>query len=345
MKIALVYDRVNKIGGAEKVLQALHEIWPEAPLYTAVYNPKGAPWAKDFSIRTSFLQKVPFAASNHELFPWLTPLAFEQFDFSDFDVVLSITSAEAKCCVTPPNVLHICYCLTPTRYLWSHKNLYEKSGLKGLALKLSGPFMRIQDFLAAQRVDEFLAISKEVKGRIKKYYQREAEVVYPPVSVSQQTENDFTVPPKPYYLIVSRLVSYKKVEIAIEAFNDLKKQLIIIGTGSEEKRLKKIAGPTITFTGQLTEGEVTGYYMHCRGVIFTPEEDFGIVPVEAQMYGKPVLAFSKGGAKETVIEEKTGVFFARQDKQTLKECIVRFEKMSFKQRLRRKRRFVFKGAV
>lgn len=188
MKVAFVYDRVNKWGGAERVLLALHEIWPEAPLYTTVYDEKKAPWAKVFpKVITSFLQKFPFAKSHHELYPWLTPLAFETFDFTDYDVVISLTSAEAKDIITKPQTLHICYCLTPTRYLWSHYGEYlnnpgfgflTDSIYKILIPRLSSG-LKATDRICAQRPDEYIAVSKTVQKRIKEYYYRDSEVLYP----------------------------------------------------------------------------------------------------------------------------------------------------------------------
>ncbi|MGI5828455.1 MAG: glycosyltransferase [Patescibacteria group bacterium] len=333
MKIAFTYDRINKIGGAERVLTALHEIWPEAPIYTAVYSPKTAAWAKIFDVRTSFLQRIPFAVKNHEIFPWLTPMAFQQFDFSEYDVVLSVTSAEAKSCVTSPNTLHLCYCLTPTRYLWSHKQFYEADGIKGKVLSLLGPSLRIQDYITAQGVDQFVAISETVARRIKKYYGKSADIIYPPVTSLNKADGKHKNPvSEPYYLIVSRLVPYKRVDLALKACKSLGKRLVIVGQGSEERNLKKIADSSTIFTGELTDAELSRYYMHCKAVIFPAEEDFGIVPVEAQLYGKPVIAFGNGGARETVSEGKTGLFFYPQTEEALKQTIVKFEQMQFKQK-------------
>jgi glycosyltransferase involved in cell wall biosynthesis len=333
LKIAIVYDRINKFGGAERILLALHEIWPEAPIFTAVYSPKTASWASDLEIKTSFLQYVPFASRHHEWFPWLTPIAFERFDFSGYDVVLSVTSAEAKYCIKTSKPLHICYCLTPTRYLWSHKKFYEQDGVKGKFLSILGPPLRMKDYLAAQKIDRYLAISKTVSKRIKKYYNKDSKVIYPPADFpdigkfndENQSNENISAIDESFYLVVSRLVPYKRIDLAITACNKLRKQLVIVGKGSEEKRLKKIAGKTITFTGELTDIELNGYYMQCKAVIFPSEEDFGIVPVEAQRYGKPVVAFGVGGASETVLDGKTGVLFYKQDDEALKEAILKLE--------------------
>jgi glycosyltransferase involved in cell wall biosynthesis len=329
MKIALVYDRVNKIGGAERVLQAIHEIWPKAPLYTAVYYPPGAPWAYDFKVIPSFLNKWPLAKKHHELYPWLTPLAFESFDFSDFDLVISVTSAEGKGIITKPGTKHLCYCLTPTRYLWSGYNDYFfNKGLRWLA----GPivdWMRSWDQVAAQRPDEYVAISQEVQRRIKKYYHRESIVLYPPVD----TEKFYPSKKKPngdYFLVVSRLVPYKKIDLAVKAFTQLKAPLKIIGTGSEENRLKEMAKENIEFLGQLTDQELLSYYQNCRALVFPTREDFGLVPLEAQACGRPVIAFAGGGALETVVEGKTGTFFKPQKTKALVEKIKSFKEKSYK---------------
>lgn len=329
-KIALVYDRVNKIGGAERVLETLHEIWPEAPLYTAVYNPQTAPWAKKFKIVPSFLNKIPGAKSHHEFYPWLTPLAFESFDFSQFEAVISVTSADAKGIITRPSTLHICYCLTPTRYLWSGYEDYFRGRLTKFLTKSVVNYLQGWDKIAAQRPDLYVAISKNVQKRIKKYYGRDSKVIYPPVDVSkfkvQGAKFKITTQNSKFFLVVSRLVSYKKVDIVIQAFNKLGLPLKIIGVGSQMGKLKRMAKPNIEFLGQLTDNELLSYYQKCEAVIFPPEEDFGLVPLEAQACGKPVIAFKGGGALETVVERKTGLFFYPQSSQALVETVEKFEK-------------------
>lgn len=340
MKVALVYDRVNKIGGAERVLEALHEIWPEAPLYTAVYNPQTAPWAKDFKVIPSFLQKFPFAKSRHELYPWLTPLAFESFSarggFDEFDVVISVTSAEAKGIITKPKTLHICYCLTPTRYLWGDCWNYRVP----LILQPIISRLRVWDQLASQRPDVYLAISKNVAQRIKKYYHRDAKVIYPPVDTKRWKMEDGRWKIGDYFLLVSRLVPYKKVDIAIEAFNETGLPLKIIGTGVEMKRLKKMANKNIEFLGQLTDEEVLGYYQTSMAVIFPQEEDFGLVPLEALACGKPVVAYGAGGAQETVTT-KVGRFFHPQTTKALIETLKNFKREDYDPEICRKQAIKF----
>jgi len=305
----------------------LHEIWPQAPIYTAVYDQENAKWAKNFTVRPSWLQKLPFAKAHHQWLSLLTPHAFASFDFSQFDIVLSITSAEAKFINTDPGTKHICYCLTPTRYLWSQKDDYGKQGIAGKVLTITSPISRIKDYQAAAQIDHFISISTYVKNQVKKYYGRESEVIYPPVEIKQLKTQKPTV--NDYYLVVSRLVSYKKIDLAIAACNKLNKKLVIVGKGSQEKKLRQISSNKIKFVGQLTDEQLAGYYMYCKALIFPGKEDFGIVPVEAQAYGKPVIAYGKGGILDTVIDGETGVFFEKQTVSSLCRTIEKFEKLNF----------------
>jgi glycosyltransferase involved in cell wall biosynthesis len=345
MKVALVYDRVNKFGGAERVLQTLHKIWPEAPLFTSVFNSKKAAWAKIFEVKPSFLQKLPFLKNNHELFPFLMPFGFEDFDFSGFDVVISITSAEAKGIITKPDSLHVCYCLTPTRYLWSGWQYYNQNMQFGifnpLARLIAKPLLlnlKKWDKLASQRPDYYFAISKEVKKRIKKYYQRGSEVIYPgvdtnkfkPINNNQNNKNNKSNNKNNnYFLLVSRLVPYKRVDLVIKVFNKLGWNLKIIGRGKEEAKLKKPAKANIEFLKDLTDKRLLGYYQNCLGFVFAGEEDLGLVALEAQACGKPVLCFLKGGMAEVVLEGKTGMFFENQTEESLILALKEFKKQSF----------------
>ena len=333
MKVALVYDRVNKFGGAERVLMALHEIWPEAPLFTSVYNCSTAPWARDFKIITSFLQKLPLAKSKHELFPLLMPVVFESFDFTDYDVIISVTSEAAKGIITIPGQLHLCYCLTPTRYLWSGYDNYFTNSVQRIAFSVIVEKLRKWDLIASQRPDKYIAISETVQARIKKYYGQESKVIYPPVdtnkfeirSTKSETNSKFKILNSKFYLVVSRLVKYKKVDLAIEAFTKLGWNLKIAGTGREMENLKSMAGRNIELLGQLTDEELISYYQNCEAVIFPTEEDFGIVPLEAMACGKPVVAFNGGGAVETIVEGITGEFFYPQTAEALREKILRYK--------------------
>jgi len=327
MKIAFVYDWVNKVGGAERVLTTLHEIWPEAPLYTAVYDSNTSPWAKTFAVTPSFINKVPFARNHHELYPWLTSICFESFDFLDYDVVVSITSADAKAIITSPRTLHLCYCLTPTRYLWSGYDIYFRNKyLRFITIPLVR-HLRKFDLIAAQRPDQYIAISNTIKKRIRDTYQRNSIVIYPPIDLNRWRLSRAKT--QDYFLVVSRLVPYKKIDLVVKAFNVLKLPLKIIGAGSEVSRLKGMAANNIEFLGQLTDSQLLNYYEHCRAVIFPQEEDFGIVPLEAQACGKPVIAYRQGGALETVIEGKTGIFFDGQSEKAIIEAVNHFCTLQF----------------
>jgi glycosyltransferase involved in cell wall biosynthesis len=337
MRTAIVYDRVNKWGGAERVLLALHEMYPDAPLYTAVYSPKKAQWAKVFpKVVPSFLQKTPFIQGRHEILGTFTPLAFETMDFSIFDLVISVTSEAAKGVITKAGTRHVCYCLTPTRYLWSGHDDYFKNPPPELSWipffwYVSRPFVAYTkkwDKIAATRPDEMVAISNAVKERIKKYYERDSKVVFPPVDTEKFTPSKKEIKEN-FYLLVSRLVPYKKADVAIAAFNKMGKRLVVVGSGSQKSRLKQMAKKNIDFVGELTDQELANYYRKARGLIFPQEEDFGIVAVEAQSSGTPVIAYRAGGALDTVIEGKTGVFFDKQVKESIIEAVDCFEKTEF----------------
>lgn len=354
MKVALVYDRVNKWGGAERVLLALHKIWPAAPLYTSVYDRVTAPWAHVFEVRTSFIQKLPFPKNAHEYYPFLRGVAFESFNFDGFDVVISVTQEFAKAVLTKPRTLHICYCLNPVGYLWSGYEDYF-AHTSSWFRKLSAPvvsFLRFYDRVAAQRPDSYVAISKVVQERIKKYYGRQSIVVYPPA----QLRGDGVIHPvrvkENFFLIVSRLAPQKRLDIAIEAFNKLRWKLVIVGSGREFSRLKAMAKENIEFVGYLTDEQLSRYYNSCRAVVIPGEEDFNLVSVEAQAFGKPVVAYQRGGVAETVTHGETGWFFKEHDAASLvallqrinidsvkeKECVAnakRFREQRFEQKFKR----------
>lgn len=328
MKVALVYDRVNKWGGAERVLIALHELFPKAPLFTSVRS-VAADWAEIFpSVKTSHLQKLNFSRNNHEYFALFMPLIFESFDFCEFDLVVSVTSESAKGIITSPHTKHVCYLLTPTRYLWSGYGNYFTNNIFRNASIPAVKYLRKWDVLAAQRPDTIVAISREVQNRIKNYYNRNAEVVSPPVA------NNFfnqRIEPKKeqFYLLVSRLVGYKNVEVAIKAFNKLGCKLVIIGEGRQEKKLKNMANSNIKFINRLTDEELATYYSKAKALVFPQIEDFGLVAAEAQALGTPVIAFRKGGIQDIVEDGKTGIFFDKQDEDSLINAIDRFDGIFF----------------
>jgi len=341
MKVALVYDRVNKFGGAERVLLALHKIWPDVPLYTAVYDSKGAWWADNFKVVSSFIQNFPGVKRHHEVYPWLMPFAFESFNFEDFDLVISVTSAEAKGIITGPNTLHLCYCLTPTRYLWTNYNYYLNHPQYGLLnpiakLTMKPILARLKkwDQIACHKPDDYIAISKTVAQRIKKYYHCDSEVIYPPVDMekfySKGPALHVKAGPLRYFLVVSRLVPYKRIDIVIDAFNKLGLPLKIIGDGVERDFLKRKARANIQFlTKQLTDGELLSYYENCSAFVYSSEEDFGIAVLEAQACGKPVIGYKMGGVAETVIDGETGILFYPQTVKALIKAVKSFKAGNF----------------
>lgn len=337
MKIAIVYDRINKFGGAERILQVFHKIWPDAPIFTSVYNSKTALWAQHIKIIPSFLQRIPFLKSRHEIVAWLMPFVFETFNFDNYEVVISLTSADAKGIITKPHTFHFCYCLTPTRYLWSAEMEYWRNlpfGFFNIIVKiLKKPllsYLKKWDLISAQRPDVYLAISKTVQKRLKKYYQKRAEIIYPPVDLKKFKPLVGKNPSLDYFLVVSRLVSYKRIDLVIEAFNKLKIPLKIIGEGKERKKLERKARKNIEFLGfKLTDRQLISYYQNCRALVFAGEEDLGLVAVEALACGRPVIAYNKGGISEIVINGKTGILFKKQRVTEIIKAVENFEKLKF----------------
>ncbi|KKR43047.1 MAG: Glycosyl transferase group 1 [Candidatus Collierbacteria bacterium GW2011_GWB1_44_6] len=329
MKIALVYDRINKFGGAERLLLALHRIYPEAPIFTLVHDPTTSKWAEGINIIPSFINKVSPLRQKHEWLAPLAPLAFESLDFSGYDVIISITSSDAKSVITKPGQLHICYCLTPTRYFWSGEKEYSADHKLKIIPSFIKNYFKSVDLLTSTRPDEYISISFEVQERVKKYYNRESIVVYPPIEDKFYANTPIDMDNREYFLVIGRMVPYKKFDLVIKAFNILNKPLVVIGTGSQLENLKKMAGPTTSFVGHVEDHRLVEYYRRARAVIFPQKEDFGLVPLEAQALGTPVIAYSKGGALETIAENKTGIFFSEQTEESLLEAVKRFEKMKF----------------
>lgn len=339
LKIALVYDRINKWGGAERILLLLHEMFPKATVYTSVYDSISAPWAKDLKVRTSFLERIPFARRHHEFFALFMPFAFEQFDFSGYDYVITLTSEGAKGIVTDSKTKHICICLTPTRYLWSGYDLYFPSKLSKFLTYPLVWYLRSWDYQAAQRPDVLISISETVKQRVKDYYNRESELIYPPLFLNNESRiknqgrrtKDQRPVDKDYYLVVSRLsrfTPHKRLELAIQAANKLKLPLKVVGEG-DTQYFKGLAGDTVEIVGKVIDDELSNYYAHCKALIFPGIEDFGLVMVEAQSYGKPVIAYRAGGAVEIVIEGKTGEFFDSPTVISLAKTLKKFHKKRY----------------
>ncbi|MEK7665719.1 MAG: glycosyltransferase [Patescibacteria group bacterium] len=331
MKVALVHDHLIQDGGAEKVLQQLQCLFPEAPTFTLFYEPERVdPAFKKKEIRTSFLQRLPFARKKYQWLLPLMPLATELYDLSAFDVVISSSSAFSKGVIVKPSTIHLCYCHTPTRYLWSDTLSYVQELRLPRIFKKIIPiilsWLRIWDRHAADRVDVFIANSEAVRGRIKKYYRHDAIVIYPPVSIEPfAISND----QKTYYLAGGRLVSYKRIDLVIETCNRLRLPLKIFGSGPMETELKHKAGPTIEFVGRVSEKEKAKLYADCIAYIHPQEEDFGITAVEAMASGRPVIAYHRGGAIETVIEGITGTFFNEQSWEALGDTLLRFDASHF----------------
>lgn len=323
--IALVHEWLTNVAGSEKVLLALTELYEKAPIYTSVYDPKKTKPFTNKRVISSYLQKIPLMTKKREFLVPFVPLAFEQFDLSKYGLVISNTTMGAKGVITQPQTIHISYCNTPPRYIWEpHVDPRAKNGKLALLRRNIIHKIRIWDRVAAERVDYFIANSKYIANRIKKYYQKESKVIYPPVDVldfEPAKANEI----KDYYLLVGRLVNYKKCDLVVEAFNDLKLPLKIIGQGPDEKSLKKKARSNIEFLGHLPFEEMKKYYREAKAFVFPAEEDFGIVPVEAMASGRPVIAYKNGGAAETVVEGITGTFFDEQTPQCLIDVVRNFE--------------------
>ncbi|MBL7053190.1 MAG: glycosyltransferase [Candidatus Portnoybacteria bacterium] len=343
MKVALVHDYLNQYGGAERVLEAFTQIFPKAPIFTLLYDEKKTGYAfKGKEIHTSFMQKVPLVKSHHRPFLMLMPLAVEQFDLSEYDLVLSDSHAYAKGIITPADTLHICYCHTPIRYAWDDSHKYiEEFGYSNLIKKIIPFFMnyiRVWDEQASQRVDKFIANSDFVAKRIEKYYRRESQVIHPPVKASF-----FYIAPKPdkYFLMVGRFLPYKRFDLAINAFNELGWPLKIIGDGPERKKLQAKSKPNIEFVGLVPDNKLKDYYAHCKAFIFPQEEDFGITAVEAMASGRPVIAYKSGGALEIIKPGITGLFFKKQTAKDLIRVLKKFNSNSFDPNIIRDRAMKF----
>jgi glycosyltransferase involved in cell wall biosynthesis len=332
MKVALVHDYLNQMGGAERVVMAFHELFPDAPIYTSIYDPARVDVAfRKMDIRTSFMQKFPLVTKHHQPYLPFYPTAMEQLDLRGYDLVLSSSSAFGKGVITRPETLHICYCHTPMRWCWNYREYVEREQLGKVACGILPFFitgLRIWDQVSANRVDHFIANSPAVAERIRKYYQREAMYIPPPVEASR-FPFDPTLQPGNYFLILSRLVPYKRIDLAIQACNQLRLPLVIIGGGRDLERLKQLAGPTIRFLGRLPDEQVIYYYAHCRAFLFPGEEDFGITPLEAQACGRPVIAYGAAGALASVIEGVTGVFFREQTIESLVATLTSFDEKQF----------------
>ena len=347
MKVALVHDHLNQNGGAERVLLSLQALWPNAPTYSLIYDEKAfGDMFTGKDIRTSFLQKVPFGKRLFRYALPLMPTATESYNLHEFDVIVSSSSAFAKGIIPPPYGLHFSYCHTPTRYLWTDAHSYVDELRAPFPVKAALPFfqhkLRIWDQLAAQRVDYFIANSQTVQHRINRYYQRESTIIHPPVDTHAFT---LSTNPKRYYLTGGRLVSYKRFDLVVDAFNKLGRPLKIFGTGPELKSLQKRAKSNIEFVGRVGNDIRNELFQDAIAFIHPQEEDFGITPIESMATGRPVIAWRRGGAVETVIDGKTGLLFDVQHWAELADTVLHFKEEQFKPHIIREHALHFDTSV
>ncbi len=322
-RVALIHDYLNQYGGAERVLEALHELFPDAPVYTSIYDPAAMPaHYRHWDIRPSWMQRLPRWRKHFRKYFLFYPAAFESFDLGAYDLVISSSSAYAKGVIPRPGATHICYCHTPMRFGWRTGDYVEReaiNGAFGTALNLLLPLLRTWDVVSSQRVDRFIANSREVAGRIRRYYRRDADIIPPPVDLAPYEPRA----PEDFYLTGGRLVPYKRIDLVVEAFTRLKLPLVVFGSGRDRERLEALAGPNVRFVGRVSDAELQDLYRRCCAYITAGEEDAGIQPVEAMAAGRPVIAYESGGVRETVIEGLTGCFFAEQTAAALAVAVAR----------------------
>lgn len=330
MRVALVHDFFCQYGGAERVLEALHELYPEAPVYLPFHDPRSAPpsW-RGWDIRTSFLQRFPAWRRLFRLYLAWYPLAFESFDLRGYDLVLSSSSAFAKGVIPPPAARHICYCHNPARFLWTPTTYLEQERWGQAARLLLAPTLnrlRVWDLSTNQRVDTFIANSRTVAARIARFYRRESTVIHPPVRV-----DSFPVAEGRghYFLTGGRLVPHKRFDIAVQACSAQGLPLVVFGDGRDRGRLEALAGPTVQFVGRVSEEKLRELYRSCRALLFPSEEDLGISPIEAMACGRPVIAYAAGGALETVVPGTTGLLFSPQRPEALAGVLADFRDDEF----------------
>ncbi len=333
-KTAIVHDYLAQAGGAERVAAALHGLFPDAPLFTSVYDEKATlGYFRDIDVQTSILQRWPLSSQRmHKFALPLYPAAFEHFDFHGYDLVLSSSSSFAKGVITPPETCHICYCHTPARFAWrQHEYLSQSRRGRLVSLLLRGMLGRLRawDVQSASRPDYYIANSYNVAQRIRKYYRRDVAAVIPPPIDTERYAPAPLSEVGPHFLVVSRLVGYKRVDLAVEACNRLGAPLRIVGTGPDLAGLKRIAGPTVEFLGRLPDREVAAEFARCRALIFAGEEDFGMTPLECMASGRPVVAFAAGGALETVADGETGVLFPAQTADSLAAALLSLDDIAF----------------
>lgn len=326
MKVALVHDWLNQYGGAERVLEEFHALFPDAPVYVSMYAPEKMPAKyQTWDIRTTWMQRLPLVTKKHQPFMPLYPAAFETFDLSGYDLVLSSASAFCHGVITRPETCHVCYCHTPTRFMWNYFDYVKRESLSPAKQRALVPFLfnlRTWDRVSADRVDYWIANSRLVRQRIAKFYRRTSAVIHPPVSADRFQPSDGH---DDYFFVLSRLIPYKRIDLAVQACTRIGARLLVAGSGRETERLKKMAGPTVEFLGRVSDEEMIGLYARCKAFLFPGVEDFGITPLEAMASGRPVIAFGSGGSLDTVVPGETGEFFAEQTVESLAATLAAFE--------------------
>ncbi len=328
MKVAIIHDFLVQLGGAEKVVEVLHGMYPDAPIYTSIYDVHGMPAEyRKWDIRTTFLQRLPRKKLTHRLALLLYPMAFESLDLSGFDVVISSSSSFAKGVITQPFTAHICYCHAPMRFAWTTRKYLENERVSRIARAVLTPgthYLRQWDAVASLRVDKFIANSSTVARRISKYYRADAEIVHPPVDTSR-----FSISPvvEDYYVMVSRAAPYKRLDLAIDAFTRLGIPLKIAGSGRQMQSLKSRAGSNVEFLGRVSDADLPGLLARARGYVMPGEEDFGIAPVEANACGRPVVAYGAGGALDSQCDGQTGILFSHQTVDSLCEAVLKCQEL------------------
>lgn len=326
MKVALVHDYLNQYGGAERVLDVFHAMFPDAPVFTSIHAPDAMPARyREWDIRTTWLDRVPTVRSKHQRFLPLFPLAFESMDLRGYDLVLSDASGFCHGVISEPETVHVCYCHSPPRFLWDTANYLDREGVGRLGRAVLVPMLsrlRQWDRTTADRADAYVSTSRLVQNRIAKFYRQPSVIVPPPTTVA-----NFHVDaaPEDYFLIVMRLVGWKRPDIAVEACTRLGLPLVVAGDGRELDRLKAMAGPTVRFFGRANDAQLKQLYAKCRAFILPSEEDFGITPLEAMASGRPVIAYGAGGVLDTVLPGVTGEFFAAQTADSLADVLARFD--------------------
>lgn len=330
MKVAIVHDFLMQMGGAEKVVEVLHDMFPNAPIYTSAYDESAMPaYYRTWDIRTSFLQKMWMKKHSHRMALLLYPAAFESFDLSEYDLVLSSSSAFAKGVITQPHTKHISYTYTPMRYAWTTKRYLENERMSGPLRALAMPglhYLRTWDSISVDRVDKYIAISQAVQARITKFYRRPSTIICPPVETSRFGPDSKI---GDYYILVARLVPYKRIDLAIEAFNRLKRPLKIVGEGRQYKALKAMANSNIEFMGHVDDVSLPGLMARAKAYVMPGEEDFGLTPVEANACGRPVIAYAAGGAIDTQVDGVTGVLFREPTADGLYDAVLEADTISF----------------